>query len=425
IRNATIWTVSEGRIDGGVVLVKDGKISAVGKRLEIPHAARVIDAYGGHVIPGMIDIQSELYLGSRDRAEKSRFGASLDVTNALDLFTPAARQVLQEGVTAVYVGPGTGGLIGGLGAVLRVGTEPDLDSAVLRREAALKINLGLARDRTSAEWRLGHYHEIRKVLRGAEQYRETWEKYEEDLAKYEKEKKEFDKKEEAKKKDEKKKPDDKKDKAGKSKEKKPAPPKKPRKPSKKPDQEILVRALAGEIPVRLQTEWHDSIRNALHLADEFDLDWVLEGGADATTLTASLVEAKISVIVGPIVTSPLGGVDAARSKAERAGLLAASGIKVAIGSGGGGALGSRYLRYQACLAVRHGMDREAALKAITIVPAEILGVSDRIGSITEGRDADLVILDGDPLKSLSRVTHVIRGEKVIRITAPEPRRRDF
>ena len=71
------------------------------------------------------------------------------------------------------------------------------------------------------------------------------------------------------------------------------------------------------------------------------------------------------------------------------------------------------------------MDREAALKAITIVPAEILGVSDRIGSITEGKDADLVILDGDPLKSLSRVTHVIRGEKVIRVTAPAPPRRDF
>ena len=420
IRGATIWTMAGDPIEDGTVLVEDGKITGVGKRLEIPDGAEVIDGSGHHVIPGMIDIRSDLFVSPSDLAE-SRTDAHLDITDALDLYAKEAKQVLEEGVTAVYVGPGSRGLIGGLGAVVRVGAGPDPEEAVLKRKAGLKLSLGIAQsERTSSEWRLGHYHQIRSALRSAKDYQEAWKKYEKDEAEYQKKKAEYDKK-----KKEAEKKGDKDPKAQDPKKKKEEEPKKPRKPRKDPGKEILLEAMEGKIPIQIESARADSIRNALRLADEFGFQWSLVGGAEAVSVSSDLARNKVTVIIGPVVTSPLWGVDAARARSETAGRLSRDKVRVALGTGGGGGLASRYLRYQACLAVRHGMDPKAALESITTVPASILGVSDRIGSIEEGKDADIVVLDGEPLRSLSRVTHVIRGGQVLRVAPTPAARREF
>ena len=193
---------------------------------------------------------------------------------------------------------------------------------------------------------------------------------------------------------------------------------KPRKVQPDPSKEVLLRAIDGKIPVRIEAERADAIRNALKLGAEFGLKWTLVGGAEATRLADELAKAKVAVILGPVVRSPLEGVDAIASKSETAGALQKARVTVAIASGAQAAASSRHLRYEACLAVRHGMAADAALRGITLVPARILGIADRVGSIEEGKDADLVVLDGPPLRSLSRVTHVVRGTEHLRIEDP-------
>jgi imidazolonepropionase-like amidohydrolase len=403
IRGATIWTLAGDPIEEGIILVEGGKITGVGKRLEIPMEAEIIEARGKHVIPGIIDGRSELYVGAADLKDGSKSGATLDIVDALDLFAPEGKEVLQEGITTVYVGPGNLGVVGGLGALVRTGTGPDLEEAVRKRRAALKLSLGVGRtDRTSPEWRLGYYHSLRSAFIGARKYREAHEKYRKDRAEYEKLKAEHEKK---------------KKEAEKTKAKVDPPPKEPKEPGKSDSSEILLEAMDGKILVLIEAERTDAIRNALRLGEEFGFRWALVGGAEAAALAPEIAKAKVPVILGPVVRSPLWGVDSKIFRSELAADLSRAGVKVVIGTGGGGGRSSRYLRYQGCLAIRHGMERDAALRAITLHPAEVYGVSDRIGTLEEGKDADLVVLDGDPMRSGSRVTHVVRGGEIVRLQA--------
>jgi imidazolonepropionase-like amidohydrolase len=177
--------------------------------------------------------------------------------------------------------------------------------------------------------------------------------------------------------------------------------------------EALARVLRREIPWRQHCHRADDIATALRLAAEFGYDLVLDHCTEGYLIAPKIAAAGVPVVTGPLIT--------ARSKVElrnrtlaNPGVLAAAGIMVAIATDHP-VVPVHLLPLQAALAVKEGMDREAALRAVTINPATIMRVSDRIGSLVPGKDADLVIWSGDPFDVMSRAeTAYIRGREVYR-----------
>ncbi|MDQ2795922.1 MAG: amidohydrolase, partial [Actinomycetota bacterium] len=175
-----------------------------------------------------------------------------------------------------------------------------------------------------------------------------------------------------------------------------------------PTSEVLVRVLDRELPWSQHCHRADDIATAIRLADEFGYRLIVNHATEGFLLADVLAERGIPCVVGPILTS--------RSKVElrerttaNPGLLANAGVKVAIITDHP-VVPINYLVHQATFAVKEGMTRDDALRAITINPAQIMGLDERVGSLTVGRDGDIVVWDGDPLDVMSRALHVfVRG----------------
>jgi imidazolonepropionase-like amidohydrolase len=177
--------------------------------------------------------------------------------------------------------------------------------------------------------------------------------------------------------------------------------------------EALARVLRREIPWRQHCHRADDIATALRLAAEFGYDLVIDHGTEGYLIANKIAAAGVPVVTGPLITS--------RSKVElrnrtlaNPGLLAAAGVTVSIATDHP-VVPIHLLIVQAALAVKEGLDRDAALRAVTINPARILRVADRLGSLVPGKDADLVIWSGDPLDVMSRAeVAYIAGREVYR-----------
>jgi imidazolonepropionase-like amidohydrolase len=168
--------------------------------------------------------------------------------------------------------------------------------------------------------------------------------------------------------------------------------------------EALGLVLRRQIPWRQHCHRADDIATAIRISDEFGYDLVIDHGTEAHLLADIIAARGIPVIIGPLLTS--------RSKVElrnrslaNPGRLATAGVTIAITTDHP-VVPVNFLAHQAALAVKDGLDRETALRALTINPARIAGVDDRLGSIEPGKDADLVIWSGDPLDVLSRAVRV-------------------
>ncbi len=180
--------------------------------------------------------------------------------------------------------------------------------------------------------------------------------------------------------------------------------------------ESLARVLQGEIPLRLHAHRADDIMTAIRIADEFGFRLTIEHATEAYKVADELSRRDIPVMVGPLMT--------ARTKVElrdrttrTPGMLAQAGVKVAIVTDHW-VVPVNLLMLSVIVAVRDGMCPDEALRAVTINPAEIMGVGARLGSLTPGKDADLQILSGPPLEALSRVEQVyVNGAKVYEYTA--------
>lgn len=181
ITNVTLYTMErEGVIAAGTVLMADGKIVAVGKAVEIPAGAEVIDGQGFHLTPGLIDVRSRLYLGPSS-ADQAGTDGSLDAIDGVDRFTSYGQEVLAAGVTAVYLQPGASGSLGGYGATVATGSAEgsvgELSSGVLQAPAAVQMALGgVARAGTSRA-RRQQYEALQKRLKDAKDYQKAWDDY--------------------------------------------------------------------------------------------------------------------------------------------------------------------------------------------------------------------------------------------------------
>ena len=378
-------------IDGGIILIEDGKIAAVGLALDIPPDAHVIDVTGSWVLPGFIEAHG--HVGVHEEGEGWAGSDSNELTEpvtahvrAMDAINPADlgfRDAVSGGVLAVTVNPGSGNPIGGQTAALKCWGRT-VDDMLLRAPAGMKSALGENPKRVYGErkqlpsTRLGTAAVIRGALVDAANY----------LARIEAEERKSE-------------------------------------TDRKPvDRDLKLEALGlvlrREIPWRQHCHRADDIATALRLAEEFGYDLVIDHGTEAHLLADILAAKDIPVIIGPLFTS--------RSKVElrnrslaNPGKLAEAGVTIAITTDHP-VVPINFLAHQAALSVKHGLDPEIALRALTINPARIVGVDDRLGSIEPGKDADLVVWSGDPLDVLSRVEHaLINGEEVYTFADGEAR----
>ena len=392
IQGGTILPISGGPIENGTVLIKDGKIAALGRNVAVPMDVRTVNANDKFVMPGLIDAQSRLFVIDSEFNEGSSIAPELNILDGLDPFVKEAPEVAAQGVTAVYITPVGRSLIGGSGAVLKLNGSKDVGKMLLKGDIAVKATIGVsANNESSSLGRLAQYSSIREALLETKIYIHNKEKYERELAEYNKKKAEYEKKKQAR-------PTEKVEK-----------PKRPARFRPNPTREVLAKVLSKEIPLQIEAHRVTDILNAIRLADEFGFTLILDKCTEGYMVADEIARSKATVFLGPVTVSfvETPRLEYRNHDLRNAAILSKRGIKLALGVSGRDGASSKFITLAAAMAVANGMDRDLALRAVTLTPAEILGVADRIGSLDVGKDADIVILSGHPLDTLSRVEMVL------------------
>jgi imidazolonepropionase-like amidohydrolase len=399
LKDALIRTQTEAGDFVGTVLIRDGKIAAVGLQVEVPADATVVDVSRCVITPGLIDAHGTLGLNAAAARESGR-DATLSILDAVDPFADDWRDAARQGVTAVYVQPGGSGNLGGGGAVLRVCSGDCADSLSLRSPAGVQIALGTPpRAETPAASPVSEFFRGRGIQLPTQPQTPTPPPPANSLtrfAQYEQVRGQFDG-------------------AKKYADSKPA--------KREPPKELLGKAISKDIPVRIEIHHEDDIRNAVRLAGEFGLRPVFERVERARVIPDELQTSKAPLVIGPLLgTRPSGEVRK----------LALDGRRFAIGTFGEEPRATVGLRFQAAAAVAAGYPRERVLRALTSDAADLLGAGDQLGRIAAGRPADLVVFAGDPLDpsapvrltlSQGKVTHSAPAVEVAR--APSTARPDL
>lgn len=392
IRNARIVPVSGPTIDNGTVIIRDGKIEAVGPNVSVPAGAQIIEGQGLQVYPGMFDAGTSLGLvevgqgapGTVDTAEVGELNPHVKAIVAINPHSAHVGVTRVDGVTNTLTLP-LGGLISGQAAVINlVGTTPT--EMAVAPQAALVINyprmsaggggffaavqppnLGEA---VAAATR--QVDQIRRTLRDAEAYGRAHDAYARD------------------------------------------------KTLPRPDQNLMLEALVpyvrGERPVVFRASRETEMRGAIRFAEEMKLKPIILGGDDAWKIVGFLKEKNVPVILTGILNLPSREDDFYDTLYENASKLQQAGVRFAISSGDNGA-NVRNLPYYAGMAAAFGLPRDEALKAVTLYPAQIMNLGDRLGSIEVGKIANLVVTDGDLLETRTHVRHLFIDGRQIPLTS--------
>ena len=387
ITGGKVYPVSGPVIEGGTVLLRDGKIVAVGRDIAIPADAQRIDATGKVVTPGLVNAATELGLTEIGAVSTTReYGAPNSENGIAAAFMPweglnpqsmLLAPAREAGVTTVMVAP-QGGLISGQAAVVHLvpGTAREM---ILRSPVGMLAALGPGRGQNGGS-RAETIMKLREVLDDARTYRTHRTDF--DRAQL-----------------------------------------RPLSASRL-DLEALLPVLDGKVPMIIDADKSSDIEAALILAKDFGFRLILAGGAEAWMVADKLAAAHVPVLTGAMNNIPSSFATLGQRQ-ENAGLLQKAGVQVSvIGNAGGGdeeAFNVRNIRYEAGNAVAYGMDWDAALRSITLTPAETFGVADRVGSLAPGRSADVVVWSGDPLEFATEPVHVfIAGREVT-----QPSRQDL
>ena len=378
ISGGKVFPMSDPQIEHGTVLMRDGKIIAVGANVQVPADAERVDASGKWVTPGLVNSATQVGLievefGGPPRETSANGPDSIAAAftawagvNPRSVVIPPTRD---DGITTVGVLP-MGGLIAGQAAFVDL-VDGSIGDMVISAPAAMVGEIGDASQAgTSARGQL--VVKLRALL--------------EDTRAYERRRAEFERAQ--------------------------------TRPfiANRLDLEAMIPVVQGRLPMIIYADRASDIESALDLAREYKLKLVIAGGAEAWMVANRLATARVPVMVGAMNNIP-SSFAALGTRQENAGLLRKEGVSVIlIGNAGGGdeeAFNARNIRYEAGNAVAYGMTWDDALRAITLTPAEVFGFADRVGSLRAGAEANVVVWSGDPFEFSTRAEQVfIRGKKV-------------
>lgn len=380
IRNATIVPVSSATIPNGTIVFSNGLITAVGASVSIPSNATVIDGTGLFVYPGLIDSGSHVGLeeisavpGTVDTAELGDINPNARAEVAVNPHSNVIPVTRVNGITSVVTEP-EGGIISGSSAMLNLaGWTPQ--EMTLKAPLAMHIHFPRLRtnafdeqpqDEEAAKEAAKNYtkqiDKLRDVLKDAQAYSKASAAH-----------------------------------------------------VKRVDRDLILEALVpvveGREPVVMHANLERDIRAALKFADEFKLKVILADAEDVARVIPELKSRNIPVILGPILSMPPREDDPYDLIFTNAKALNDAGINFAIQSGD--AHNARNLPYNAAACAAFGLPKDVALRAVTLAPAQIFGVADKVGSLETGKLANIVVTDGDPLEIVTHVRHLfIGGEEI-------------
>ena len=374
IEGGNVYTAVGAPIRGGTVLIRDGRIAAVGMNVPVPAGAVRIDARGKWVTPGRFESSTNLGLvevsGVREandvavRDTGDQVSAGFDVSDGLNPRSMVVPVVRIAGVTTAVSRP-SGGLIAGQGVLIDLDGDR-VETMVIRDPAGMWASIGEnARDAGHGA-RGGIIMRLREVLEDAKAFGRNPQSYD----------------------------------RGESRELSVS----------RLDLQALQPVLAGRLPLVVEAHRASDIQEAIRVAREYDLKLIIDGGTEAWMVARDLAAARVPVIVKVLNNLPQS-FEALGARYENAAILRRAGVQVAITSGE--TFKAYTIRQEAGNAVAYGLPWEEAFRAVTLYPAQIWGVADRYGSLEAGKVADVVVWDGDPLELLTRVEHVfIRGREV-------------
>ncbi|MBX3293675.1 MAG: amidohydrolase family protein [Acidobacteria bacterium] len=392
IVGARIVTVTGAVIENGTILIRDGKIAAIGTNVSVPSGAERIDGKGLSVYPGMIDAATNMGLteigqganATVDISEVGTMNANARAIKGINPHTSHINVTRVNGITTVLSHP-TGGLISGQSAIINLNGATQDEMAVVA-DNALVINFprvatgggfggfafaqqAAAPDVNAAVRRRDEQvEELKKIFRDAEAYLKAREARQKD----------------------------------------------PSLPLVGIDlkMEAMAPYVRGQRPVLLPVQRERDIRAAVKFAEDMKVKAIIVGGQDAWKVADDLKRNNIAVIYTNIYSLPVQMDDPYDYLFEVPSKLQQAGVKFAISTGNDGSE-SRDLPYHAGLAGAYGLSKEEALKSVTIYPAEILGIADRMGSLEVGKVANVVVTDGDLLDPRTNVKYVfINGRKL-------------
>ena len=369
LTNALIETITNGSIQNGTVLISDGKIAEVGINISVPADAKTIDCSGLTIYPGMIDGGTSIGLvevGSDPRTRDNReIGDVIPHVQALTAVNPSSVVIpvtRVSGVTTALTMP-SGGLFPGTAALINLhGYTPDQMYAGFKGAV-----LNFPATGRKGRWDRRSNEDIMKATEKAlKKLDEVWNK----AVQYHKIDSAINGK----------------------------------KQSYYPEMEALLPVVQGEMKLLVNVNTASDIKSALKWIEENRIDAILCGVIEGWRVAGEIAEAKVPVITGPVLTNPTRSYDKYDRPYANAGIMQKAGVKVAIRTNE--TENVRNLTYHAGFAATYGMGKEEALKAITIIPAEIFGVENMYGSIEKGKVANLFVTDGDPFETKTQVKYV-------------------
>lgn len=374
LRNAHLLTMAGPVIGDGYLTARDGKIQSVGQMSDCPTPGagdEVIDAAGRHVLPGLVDAHCHVgvfgdglgFEGDDGNEMTDPITPHLRAIDGVHHADRAFREAVAGGVTTVVTGPGSANVIGGQFAALKT-VGRTVDEMAFKAPCAMKIAFGenpksvYHEKHQTPTTRMATAALLREQLMKAREYQQLLEEYEADPEEHDRP--EYDMKLEA-----------------------------------------LLPVLRGELVVKAHAHRADDIATALRIRKEFELDLTIEHATEAWMMADVLREAGADVVVGPLLTN--------RSKPElrhqeigAAGKLVAAGVRPAIMTDHP-EVPVQHLLLCAGVAVREGMPAEDALRAVTLRAAEVCRIQNRVGSLEPGKDADFIVLSGEPFQLSTQV----------------------
>ena len=374
IKNGKVLQPDGSFLDNATILVEGGQIKAVGQQVEIPADAEIADATGKWVTPGLIDAHTHISTFNEPNWHRTRndgnemsgpIQSHLRGLDALNPFDYAIVPVREAGFTTCYTGPGSGNLIGGTGVAFKLRGKV-ADEMIIPGTEAMKMALGEnaktndgPRDK-SPMTRMGNAGVWREALANAKNYSDRLLAVGDDRTKIGKYDFEL---------------------------------------------EALVPVVRGEMRCRIRA---DDICTAIRVAEEFNLDYTIEHATEGHLIADYLGKKQVRCVVGPLLLPP-AKMELWNTKPENAQTLIDAGCLVCLTADTSSE--TKWLRRDIGVCISYGLDEKEAFKGVTVNPAKLLGIEDKVGSLEAGKDADVVIFDGHPFSNMTKcVFTMIDGE---------------